>query len=129
MLQPFVGSVEVDGRRIPRERHSTISAGTVREVGLGFKLNFRADENIDRFSLLAIHAGPLELCLDVPLVFAGRGVSPTRAESFLAERAVLEPAPGTTMPYTIDGDLYATSERLEVKLGPVLEIVRPPPRD
>ena len=48
------------GRRpaLPDRRFTGIGAATVREVGLGFKLNHRADEDADRFSVLAIHAGP-----------------------------------------------------------------------
>ena len=35
-----------------------VGAATVREVGLGFKLNHRADDDVERFGVLAIHGRP-----------------------------------------------------------------------
>src|SRR4029077_13965440 len=67
----YEGEVLVDGTLLPQRRFVGIGAATVREVGLGFKLNHRADDDPERFGVLAIHAGPMVLVLDLLAVHDG----------------------------------------------------------
>jgi len=101
-------------------------------VGLGFKLNHRADDDPERFGVLAIHAQPLALVVDLVAAHRGRGVAPSRAFSAVAStlEISLAPSPGgngvNEMPYTIDGDLYRTSApTLRISVGPRILFVRP----
>jgi diacylglycerol kinase family enzyme len=123
VFRGFTGRVVVDGQELPYRRLSAISAGTVKEVGLRFKLNHRADDDPERFSVLAIHAGALALLTDVAAVYAGRGISEKHAFSALAKRLEIA-SDYDDMPYTIDGDLYR-AKTLTVAIGPQLEIVDP----
>lgn len=123
VFRRFVGQVRVDGQLLPWSALTGVGAATVREVGMGFKLNHRADEDPERFSVLAVHAGPLALALDLPAVHAGRGVAPGRAWSAVARQVVLES--GDESAYTIDGDLYRVRGRLEIAIGPALRLVVP----
>jgi diacylglycerol kinase (ATP) len=50
IFKRFEGEVRVDGERLPRTRFVGVNAATVREVGLGFKLNHRADDDPERFA-------------------------------------------------------------------------------
>jgi diacylglycerol kinase (ATP) len=132
IFRRFEGEVRVDGELLPRTRFVGVNAATVREVGLGFKLNHRADDDPERFGVLAIHAPPLALVVDLPAVHAGRGVGPARAFSAVASTLEITPAvtPGghqaAEMSYTIDGDLYRTSETsLRISVGPPIHFVRP----
>jgi diacylglycerol kinase family enzyme len=133
----FEGEVRVDGTPLPRTRFVGVNASTVREVGMGFKLNHRADDDPERFGVLAIHAPPLALALDVPAVLTGRGIAPSRAFSAVASTLEIAPLatsagkdqPGGEMSYTIDGDLYRTSApSLRLSVGPRIQFVRPPGR-
>lgn len=123
VFRGFTGRVVVDGQELPYRRLSAISAGTVKEVGLRFKLNHRADDDPERFSVLAIHAGALALLTDVAAVYAGRGISEKHAFSALAKRLEIA-SDYDDMPYTIDGDLYR-AKTLTVAIGPQLRIVDP----
>ena len=59
IFRRFEGTVSVDGTRARAHDASSASApATVREVGLGFKLIHRADEDPERFGVLAMHARP-----------------------------------------------------------------------
>jgi hypothetical protein len=101
-----------------------VGAAVVREVGLGFKLNHRAEEDPARFGVLAIHARPLALMADLVPVHRGDGIATERAFSAVASTLELFPdAPGTR--YTIDGDVYEAGNRVTVGLGPSLSLVRP----
>jgi diacylglycerol kinase family enzyme len=130
IFKRFEGEVRVDGALLPRTRFVGVNAATVREVGLGFKLNHRADDDPERFGVLAIHAKPLSLIFDFPAVHGGRGVAASRA--FSAVASTLEITPASTggqlpeMSYTIDGDLYRVSvQTLKLSIGPRVLFVRP----
>lgn len=125
VLRAYRGRMTVDGIPFAAGNISSVAAATVREVGLGFKLNHRADEDPERFSVLAVRAPALALLVDVPSVFAGRGISPARADSTLARTLRLDPT-DVPMAYTIDGDLYYAQGPLDLTLGPTLDFVRPP---
>lgn len=122
----FRGRVTVDGRLLDFPDLMAVGAATVREVGMGFKLLHRADDDPERFAVLAIHAGALALVPDLLAVRTGRGISPRRAESALAVDLVIEPTESGA-PYTIDGDLYRASGPLHISIGPKLAIVDPRP--
>ena len=124
VFRRFRGRVEVDGTLLPRTNLTGVGAATVTEVGFRFKLHHRADDDPERMGGLAIHGGPLSLLLDVLGVRLGRGLSPKRAESFVASRVVLTPEDAEST-YTLDGDLYVARGPLAVELGPVVEIVKP----
>jgi diacylglycerol kinase family enzyme len=135
MFKRFEGEVRVDGELLPRTRFVGINAATVREVGLGFKLNHRADDDPERFGVLAIHAPPLALVADLRAAHDGRGLAAARAFSAVASTMDITPLPAqadppgsqpTEMSYTIDGDLYRTpAATLRVSIGPRILFVRP----
>jgi hypothetical protein len=130
IFKRFEGEVRVDGELLPRTRFVGVNAATVREVGLGFKLNHRADDDPERFGVLAIHARPLALIADLAAVHRGRGIAPSRAFSAVASTMEIAPGAGAgaEMSYTIDGDLYRTTERvLRLCVGPRILFVRPRP--
>jgi len=124
IFRRFNGRVLVDGRVLPWPALLGLGAGTVSEVGLGFRLYHRADDHPGRFGVLAIHSSPLGLILDLAAVRRGRGISPRRAWSEVATRLVIEPD-SPEISYTIDGDLYRARGSLSVELGPTLWFVRP----
>jgi diacylglycerol kinase family enzyme len=129
IFRRFEGEVRIDGQTLPRTRFLGLGAATVREVGLGFKLNHRADDDPERFGVLAIHAAPLMLAVDIPAVRSGRGIAPSRAFSGVASTMEVEPkqSNGSTsadMSYTIDGDLYTAPGTLRITVGPPISFVR-----
>jgi len=139
VFRRFEGTVRVDGNVLAQTRFVGVGAATVREVGLGFKLNHRADDDPERFGVLAIHAPPLRLVADLRAVHDGRGISPSRAYSGVASTLEVAPravaaGPAATgrseqpgeMSYTIDGDLYNTTGQLRITIGPPVTFVKPP---
>lgn len=126
IFRRFEGTVRVDGAALERTRFLGVGAATVREVGLGFKLNHRADDDPERFGVLAIHAPPFMLAADLHRVRVGTGIAPSRAFSAVASTLDVEPQiPGWAMSYTIDGDLYEAKGAVRVELGPPLLILKP----
>src|SRR6185503_9343893 len=68
LFKRFEGSVRVDGTVLEQTAFIGLLVGTVREVGMGFKLVHRADDDPERFGVLAMQSGVLSLALDVPAV-------------------------------------------------------------
>lgn len=125
-LAPFEGDVEIDGQPYPGVAFTAVSAATVREVGLGFKLHNRADEDPDRFNVVIVKGNPLALLTDLVSIRLGQGISPDRADSRLATWVRLFPAQADVdMPYTIDGDMYRTAVPLDLRIGPPIALARP----
>lgn len=125
VFKRFEGSVRVDGTLLQHTTFVGLMAGTVREVGLGFKLVHRADDDPERFGVLAMHSGILSLALDVPAVRTGRGISTSRAFSAVASQMEIQSKNGE-MAYTVDGDLYRTHEPMTIGLGPPIVFLKPP---
>jgi len=123
LFKRFEGTVEVDGQALERAVFIGIGAATVREVGLGFKLNHRADDDVERFGVLAIHGRPAGLIPEFPAVYQGRGISPRRAFSAVASTLKITPKSGS-MAYTIDGDLYKGEGPLTISVGPHIDFVK-----
>jgi diacylglycerol kinase (ATP) len=124
VFRRFRGRVQVDGNLLPRTDFAAIGAATVSEIGFRFKLHHRANDDPDRMGGLVIHGSALSLLLDVLPVRLGRGPSPKRATSFVANRLLIEPEDQETA-YTLDGDLYVSHGPLTIEVGPALEIVKP----
>jgi diacylglycerol kinase family enzyme len=125
LFKRFEGSVRVDGTLLEQTVFVGLMAGTVREVGLGFKLVHRADEDPERFGVLAMHSAVLSLAFDVGAVQSGRGISASRAFSAVASRMDVQSSNGS-MAYTIDGDLYRTKGAVAISLGPHIDFLKPP---
>ncbi len=125
LFKRFEGSVRVDGALLDQTAFVGLMAGTVREVGLGFKLVHRADDDPDRFGVLAMHSAVLSLAFDVLAVQNGRGIAPSRAFSAVASQMDIQPKNGS-MAYTIDGDLYRTHAPVAISLGPHIDFLKPP---
>ncbi|HEY7371395.1 MAG TPA: diacylglycerol kinase family protein [Polyangia bacterium] len=125
LFKRFEGSVRVDGQLLERTTFVGLMAGTVREVGLGFKLVHRADDDPERFGVLAIHGRPMSLTADLWAVQRGRGISERRAFSAVASEMHVQSKNGA-FAYTIDGDLYRAQEPVAISLGPHIDFLKPP---
>ncbi len=124
LFKRFEGTLELDGQVLERTSFVGVGAATVREVGLGFKLNHRADDDLERFGFLAIHARPVALIPDFVSVHSGKGIAPSRAMSAVASTLRITPK-DASMSYTIDGDLYRCEGPLTISMGPPILFVRP----
>ena len=125
LFRRFEGVVRVDSQTLDRESFVGLAIATVREVGLGFKLIHRADDDPERFGVLAIHAPPLSLVRDLWSVHKGHGIAPRRAFSAVASKVEILPKEGH-MAYTIDGDVYQGGDGpITISVGPAINLVKP----
>jgi diacylglycerol kinase (ATP) len=94
---------------------------TVKDLGLGFKVTWRAGDEPGRFHVIASELSTTRMALQLPRVFTGRPLAGGPHLDRLARDVdVRFRAPQTV---TVDGELYRTT-RVRVRSGPRLRIAR-----
>ncbi len=112
--------VEVEGEIWDEGDYVGVLAATQAQIGLGFRPFHRADENPDRFPLLALKCQVIEIVKSLRLVRAGQ----TPSIPGWNERVVT----GFTLhgegmqKYVVDGELYTCRSAVQVDAGPLVHI-------
>jgi hypothetical protein len=126
MAAPFCGSVDLDeGQRWGQRSYLTVTAGTIADIGLGFKPFYRYGEQPSSFHILGVHASALSVVRELPRLRRGQAMRSGIAFDALSHRAVVRSSQAP-FSYMIDGDLYETSGELEVVIGPRVKLVAAP---
>jgi len=121
VLTPVPATITLDGAPQPGRAYSLIVAATVRDLGLGMRLTYRAGEDPSRVHVVASPLGPRALGPQMPLVLLGRPLVGTHHVDALASRAIVDFA-GASAPYILDGDLFH-ARRATIDAGPALTLV------
>jgi diacylglycerol kinase (ATP) len=123
MTRPIECEVETDtGEHWPMRSYLSVAAGTIRDIGLGFKPFHRAGEVRGAVHLLGIHTSPLGFVVDLPRIHDAAGMLPGKSTDALVRRAVVRTREAP-LRYMIDGDILE-SPRAEttLRIGPVVKI-------
>lgn len=121
MFRRFRARVLVDGREWRDESYTAMGGATIHEIGLGFKPFFRCEERPHSFHFLGIKCSPAGFALAMPKIWFGKKVAEKKIRETVAEQVVFESE--EPLEYTLDGDTHKTGNRLELSVGPRLEIV------
>jgi diacylglycerol kinase family enzyme len=124
MAAPFHGSVTFDERAAwPERDYLTVTAGTIADIGLGFRPFHRFAERDSAFHMLGIHTSPLGFVAELPRIQRCRPMRAGKAYDALSSRAVLR-NPRGRIEYMIDGDLHVSEgSSLELAIGPRVRLV------
>jgi hypothetical protein len=114
-------TVTCDGRRVPFERFSVIYAATIKDIGLGFRPTYRANDQLGELHLLAGPLGAVDAVRCLPAIRRGRPTGSASLFDALGRRVVVEFRVPT--PYMIDGDVLAPVSVLRIEAGPVVAVV------
>lgn len=119
---PLTATLRVDGAEHPERRYLALAAGTVEQVGLGFRPFRLARECQDQFQIFAFHGSAQALVRELPKIYRGQPF--TRGLGFdpLARQLEISTQDGQVA-YALDGDVYRTSSPLQIRVGPKVEIV------
>jgi diacylglycerol kinase (ATP) len=120
---PLAATLWIDGREDPLRRYTVLAAGTVEQIGLGFRPFPRAAECEDKFQMFAFHASVQTLARQLPRIRRGQSMQKGLGFDPLAKR--LEIATEAEFEYALDGDIYKAPNRLLVEAGPRVEIRLP----
>jgi len=118
---PFV--VRSDGEEWPDERYLTVAAGSVSEIGFGFRPFGRCDEQPGFFHAVGVTGSALQLAAWLPAMWLGRPWRRSLAFDAVARDLQLEaPRP---FRYMMDGDLYEAPGQLRLVTGPSVRVIVP----
>jgi diacylglycerol kinase (ATP) len=123
VAQRWQGSVVVDGREVfPDRDYLAIGAGTVDQIGLGFRPFYRCGDEAGTFQILGIHTSALGFVRKLPDVWNARPMGPQHTYDCLARRAVIDARSGVVS-YCCDGDAHEHRGPLVVETGPRMRIL------
>jgi diacylglycerol kinase (ATP) len=121
---PLAATVRIDGETHPTRRYTVLAAGTVEQIGLGFRPFPRAAECQDQFQIFAFHGSVQSLARQLPRIRRGLAVQKGLGFDPLAKVLELDTA-GQAFEYALDGDIYEAASNLLVEVGPRVEIRLP----
>lgn len=99
-----------------------VAAGTIPDIGLGFRPFYRAFDVRGAFHLLAIHTSPMGFVADLPRIHRAEAMSPGKSVDAIVRRATVR-SREKSLRFMMDGDVmdHAGSE-MTVRIGPVVRI-------
>ena len=112
-----------DGGSWPLQDYLTVAAGTVDQIGLGFRPFLRCDERPESFHLLGIYAPVVAFARELPRIRLARPMRPGHALERVTDHAVLRFAGGVAR-YMLDGELFESAGDLTLSAGPTVTLVR-----
>ena len=122
VLTPSPVNLSVDDEPAPFASLSLLCASVIEDVGLGFRLLYRACESFERFHVVATPLEPRALGPQMTRVLRGRPLRGPRFDALAGEIDLRFPA--GTGAYVVDGELVR-GDRVVVRAGPVLEMLEP----
>lgn len=123
VAQRWEGRVTLDdGDVFPERDYIAIGAGTVDQIGLGFRPFYRSDQAPGTFHILGMHTSAVGLVRKLPDVWRARAMGPTHTYDRVTRRAVVE-AKGGVVRYMCDGDVHDHVGPLTIEAGPRVRIL------
>jgi len=111
-----------DGATFPDRDYLAIGAGTVDQIGLGFRPFYRYAEAEDHFHILGIHTSSMGFVRVLPDIWRACPMGEMHTFECVTRSAVLE-ARGGVVHYILDGDVHSHEGPLSARIGPVVKIL------
>lgn len=111
-----------DGSQFPERDYLGIAAGTVDQVGLGFRPFYRNHEKPGTFHMLGIHTTPKGFVKSLPSIWKAKPMGEEHTYERLVKEAIVEEC-GGIVHYMLDGDLHTHPGPLTLRMGPTVKII------
>lgn len=123
LAQPLCARLTLDGVPQAGDAQLFVGAGTVPQVGLGFRPYGRVAHSPQGFHVLAYRGtlGSLPRALPMFALSQGHRV-PDALDALCAHIQLRSVQPGTPIPYSLDGELLQSGDVLDLRLGPALRV-------
>lgn len=110
----------VDGKPVPFHNMLAVLAGTVKDIGIGAKPFYRAEETEGKFQAIFIGFGALQAAANAIRIFQGKPFWGRVADELATHATVKAKEP---FAYFLDGEVYEAAS-LELKPGPAIRVIR-----
>lgn len=115
------GRVTADGRVWEHTDYLAVGAGSVDQIGLGFKPYPRAGSVLGKFASIGIYTSAPGFIADLPRIWRGLPMREGKAIDSLVSELRFEAS--EPFEYVMDGDLYPCSGELTLSAGPRVRLV------
>lgn len=124
LFKPAPIRVKVNGKKLEPEEFSGILGCTIKEIGLGFRPTFRANDKPNHFHFIATTINPLPFALRIPAFWFNRDWKNPKVQfSNIAKEVEVEPL--KPIRWMVDGDMYTADKPLHFSVGPTLSVLAP----
>ncbi len=126
LMQPVsvaVASEGAEGAQVPVRAYLSVAAGTVDDIGLGFRPFYEAVRRPGTLHLLELGCTPVAFVQNLPRVWRAQPIlAPGVASRVVTGFRLQAPEP---MGYMVDGDFHRGGRELRVSVGPLIRVIRP----
>lgn len=125
LTRPWTGAVSIDGTAWGGESWTAVAAGSVEQIGLGFRPFPGVASQPGCLHAVGIGGSVVDLARDLPRIYRGRGPArPGNLERIGHTLRLDAPEPLTFM---IDGDFYRTGRQLQITMDRPVDFIVPGP--
>lgn len=121
LVRPTRARVSLDGQRWAPERWVSVAAGSVDDIGFGFRAFARVVRAPGTLQALGFASSTAAIALRIPGTLWGRAWNHPQIEDHLGK--CLELDSEEPIAYMIEGDFHRGGQRVRVEIGPAIELV------
>lgn len=121
VMRPVEVEVDVDGERWMAQSYLTVAAGTVDDIGLGFRPFFESVRHPGRMHAVGMACTPLGVVAALPSIWMAKTPSNPDILQAIPQRLVMRSE--RAINYMVDGDFHQGGQSLEVTMGPRVRFV------
>lgn len=123
LVKPVRCQVTVGIRRWENTEWLSVAAGTADDIGLGFRPFYKCLEHPGHMHAVGFSGGPLTPISRLWRIWRARPIDHPKVVDAVVDRMVIEA--DTPLGYMVDGDFHQGGERLEVTVGPRVQLLIP----
>lgn len=112
----------IDGKKIQFNSIYGILAGTVEHVGMSFSPLINAVQSNGTFQIILLAMQPRKILTYINKLRTGRMINSPDYMNILGKSLIIKQK--DDFEYTMDGDIYTAHKKLEIKTGPVIDLVK-----
>ncbi|MBI2897078.1 MAG: hypothetical protein HYY06_26205 [Deltaproteobacteria bacterium] len=122
VIAPVEATLSIDGEASPLERFTLLLASTLRDVGLGLRVTYRAGSAPGKFHIVGTDLPATRLGPQLTRVLRGQRLAAEPLVDAVAGQALL--SFGAEARYLLDGELFA-AQSVQVRAGPRVRFAVP----
>jgi len=119
--QKFLADIYIDREKVDFTTFGMVLAGTLPQIGVGFRPLYRAREKEGYFHIVATGFSPFQILSQLNKFFkGGRMVGDNHVDELAMEVRI---SGKESIGYTVDGEMYENEKEIFITRGPVIEAV------
>lgn len=124
IMRPWRGVVTMDGRVFPEAEYLTVTAGTIDDIGLGFRPFYECLRHPEHMHAHGFRGSAWALSRQLPRIYRAQPMTTDEVDSGVCRELVLRSA--APIAYMLDGDFHQGGEEVRVRTDRAVEFVLPP---